>query len=79
MRIKTTTAFAAYSASRARKSFDAKKYLVRRLNRDGSVSKMPLSHNERRYDAFECADEAERRRVDLEKMNPGSRYIVVEK
>lgn len=79
MKMKTTTAFRAYSAARARKSFDEKEYLVRSLNKDGSISKMVLSHNERRLNAFECAEAAERRREQLEKMNPGSRYIVVEK
>lgn len=79
MRIKTTTAFAAYSAARARKSFETKTYLVLELNRDGSVSKMPLSANARRTNAFECAEAAERRKEQLEKMNPGFRWVVVEK
>jgi hypothetical protein len=78
--MKTTTAFKAFAAKRRNESIEQAKslgFLVRRLNKDGSVSKSTPSANEWKLDAFADQDAAEARRVQLEKMNPGSRYVVV--
>jgi hypothetical protein len=77
--MKTTTAFRAYTARRSNESIERAKslgFLVRSLNKDGSVSKFTPSANEWRLNAFADQDAAEARRVQLEKMNPGSRYVV---
>ena len=77
--MKTTTAFRAYTARRKNESAEKAKslgFLVRSLNKDGSVSKAPLTEASLRYNTFADRDAAEARRVQLEKMNPGSRYVV---
>ena len=47
------------------------------LNKDGSISRMAPTRNDWKYDAFATAEDAEKRRAQLEAMNPGSRYAVV--
>ncbi len=77
MKIKPTTAFRAYrGASRARAN-EGKSFMVKALNKDGSVSKMAPTASNWQLDAFVSAEDAERRRAQLEAMNPGRRYSVV--
>jgi hypothetical protein len=44
---------------------------------DGSISRTAPTKNAWKYDAFVTAEDAEKRRTQLEAMNPGSRYAVV--
>ncbi len=81
MRMKTTTAFRAYANIRARRAIEqataTARFMVKRVNKDGSISRMKPTRDDWRYDAFATAEEAEKRRAALEAMNPGSRYAVV--
>jgi len=54
-----------------------KSFMVKALNKDGSVSKMAPTASNWQLDAFCSAEDAERRRTQLEAMNPGRRYAVV--
>jgi hypothetical protein len=51
--------------------------MVKSVNKDGSISRMAPTRNAWKYDAFATAEDAERRRAQLEAMNPGHRYVVV--
>ncbi len=51
--------------------------MVKALNKDGSVSKMAPTASNWQPDAFVSAEDADRRRTQLEAMNPGRRYAVV--
>ena len=44
---------------------------------DGSISRMAPTGNNWKFDAFATAEDAEKRRAQLEAMNPGSRFTVV--
>jgi hypothetical protein len=81
MRMKTTTAFHAYANIRARRAVEraaaAARFMVKRVNKDGSISRMAPTPNDWRHDAFATAEEAEKRRTALEAMNPGLRFAVV--
>jgi len=81
MRIKSTTAFRAYADARAKRSIEqasaTARFMVKSVNKDGSISRMAPARNDWKYDAFATAEDAERRRAQLEAMNPGSRYAVV--
>ncbi len=81
MRMKTTTAFHAYANIRARRAVEqaaaTARFMVKRVNKDGSISRMAPTPNDWRYDAFATAEDAEKRRAALEAMNPGSRFAVV--
>lgn len=81
MRMKTTTAFHAYANIRARRAIErvaaTARFMVKSVNKDGSISRMAPTRNAWEYDAFATAEDAERRRAQLEAMNPGSRYAVV--
>jgi hypothetical protein len=77
MTIKTTTAFRAFATARANRANAVKRFLVKSVNKDGSISRMALTKSAWQLDAFVTAEEAERRRSELEAMNPGSRFAVV--
>jgi len=81
MRIKSTTAFRAYADARAKRSIEqaaaTARFMVTSVNKDGSISRMAPTKNDWKYDAFATAEDAEKRRAQLEAMNPGSRYAVV--
>ena len=81
MRIKSTTAFRAYADARATRSIEqaaaTARFMVKSVNKDGSISRMAPTRNDWKYDAFATAEDAEKRRAQLEAMNPGSRYAVV--
>jgi hypothetical protein len=77
MKIKTTTAFRAYATARQNRANDAKSFMVKSVNKDGSISRMAPTRSAWKYDAFATAEDAEKRRAQLEAMNPGSRYAVV--
>jgi hypothetical protein len=51
--------------------------MVKAVNKDGSISRMAHTRNNWKFDAFTTAEDAEKRRAQLEAMNPGSRYAVV--
>ena len=53
------------------------RFMVKSVNKDGSISRMAPTRNDWKYDAFATAEDAEKRRAQLEAMNPGSRYAVV--
>ncbi len=81
MRIESTTAFRAYADARAKSATEqaaaTARFMVKSVNQDGSISRMAPTRNAWKYDAFATAEDAERRRAQLEAMNPGSRYAVV--
>ncbi|HCF60342.1 MAG TPA: hypothetical protein DFS52_20375, partial [Myxococcales bacterium] len=81
MRIKSTTAFRAYADARAQRNTEqaaaTARFMVKSVNKDGSISRMAPTMNAWKYDAFATAEDAEKRRAQLEAMNPGSRYAVV--
>lgn len=79
MKIKSTTAFRAYAAARARRSVEhaTARFLVKSVNKDGSISRMAPTPSTWRLNAFADEAAAEPRRAELEAMNPGSRYAVV--
>jgi len=80
MRIKSTTAFRAYADARAKRATEqaaaTARFMVKSVNKDGSISRMAPTRNDWKYDAFATAEDAEKR-AQLEAMNPGSRYVVV--
>jgi hypothetical protein len=81
MRIKSTTAFSAFANKRRNELAQRAKalgFLVRRLNKDGSVTKMALTETDWLYNAFSDKEAAELRRQNLESMNPGSKYTIIE-
>lgn len=81
MRIKSTTAFRAYSNARAKRSSEraaaTARFMVKSVNKDGSISRMAPTRNAWQRDAFATAEEAEKRRAELQAMNPRSRFAVV--
>jgi len=52
-------------------------FLVKKVNKDGSVSRMAFTEMDWRYNAFEARDAADARAVALAALNPGSKYAVV--
>ena len=81
MKIKSTTAFRAYADARATRSIEqaaaTARFMVKSVNKDGSISRMAPTRNAWKLDAFVTPEDAEKRRAQLEAMNPGSRYAVV--
>ena len=77
MKMKTTTAFRAYATARRERSNEGKSFMVKSLNKDGSVSRMAPTASNWQLDAFATEAEAEARREQLEGMNPGRRFTVV--
>jgi len=77
MRIKSTTAFHAYATARQNRANATKRFMVKLVNKDGSVSRMAPTNIAWQLDAFATAEEAEMRRTKLEEMNPGHRFAVV--
>ncbi|HLV65508.1 MAG TPA: hypothetical protein VKY73_06835 [Polyangiaceae bacterium] len=81
MKIKSTTAFRAYAAARARRSVEqtaaTARFIVKSVNKDGSISRMALTPSNWRLNAFVDEAAADARRAELEAMNPGRRYAVV--
>lgn len=55
-----------------------KRYLVKSLNKGGEVSKAPFTQQDWQHSAFEDKEKAEKRVTDLEKMNPGRKYTIVD-
>lgn len=53
-------------------------HVVKSVTKSGAISKMPLSASDWQHNAFDSAEKAEKRRAELEKMNPGRRFAVVE-
>ena len=77
MKIKMTTAFRALNAARAARAAEAKRYMVKSINKNGAVSRMAPTAWDWKLNAFVTAEAAEVRRVELERLNPGSRFAVV--
>jgi hypothetical protein len=59
MRIKPTTAFRAYRAASRTRSNEGKSFMVKALNKDGSVSKMAPTASNWQLDAFATEVDAE--------------------
>ncbi|MGD9749440.1 MAG: hypothetical protein AB7W59_00430 [Acidimicrobiia bacterium] len=73
-------AFTALNACRANERNAAKTHMVKSVNKDGSVSKMAPTELTWKLDAFggEGAEaKAEARKAELERLNPGRRFVVV--
>ena len=81
MKIKPTTAFRMYANIRARQSIEraaaTARFMVKSVNKDGSISRAKPTRDTWLRNAFATIEEAEKRRADLEAMNPGSRFTVV--
>ena len=81
MKIKSTTAFRAYANARANRAIDqaaaTARFMVKSVNKDGSISRMALTTSNWRLNAFVDEAAADARRAELEAMNPGHRYAVV--
>ena len=77
MKVKPTTAFRAYRAASRTRSNEGKSFMVKALNKDGSVSRMAPTASNWQLDAFATEAEAEARREQLEGMNPGRRFTIV--
>lgn len=75
--MKTTTAFAALNANRATRRNEQMKFLVKKLNKDGSVSRDTFTAIDWQFNAFKTQDAAEQRARDLEVLNPLSKFVVV--
>lgn len=73
MKIKSTTAFRALNARHAAERNDKYNFVVKNINKDGSVSKMPVDLSR---DGFVTQEEAETRAAKLREMNPKSRFGV---
>ena len=56
-----------------------KNFLVRRLTKSGNVSRRRFTAIEWQLDAHTTRDAAERRRLELERLNPGSRYVLTDR
>jgi hypothetical protein len=78
MKIKATTAFRVYANARRNRAKATKHFMVKSVNKDGSISRMAPTRTSWQLDAFATAEEAEVRRAKLEEMNPGHRFAVVE-
>jgi len=81
MKFKSTTAFRAYADARAKRSIEqaaaTARFMVKSVNKDGSISRMALTRSDWQLNAFVDESAAEARRAQLEAMNPGSRFAVV--
>jgi hypothetical protein len=81
MRIKSTSAFRAYANARIKRSIEraaaTARFMVKSVNKDGSLSRMALTRSDWQLNAFVDESAAEARRVQLEAMNPGHRYVLV--
>ena len=81
MRMKTAPAFPAYAKIRARQTIEriaaTARFIVKSVNKDGSISRAKPTRDTWLREAFVTAEEAEKRRADIEAMNPGSRFTVV--
>lgn len=81
MKIKSTTAFRAYAAARTNRSVEqtaaTARFMVKSVNKDGSISRMAPTPSTWRLNALVDEAAAEARRAQLEAMNPGRRYAVV--
>lgn len=75
--ISRQSAFRTISSLRQDSSRAKKKFMVRSLNKDGSVSKMAKTANDWKLNAFESMEGAEQRRDALHKMNPGQSFTIV--
>jgi hypothetical protein len=51
--------------------------MVKSVNEDGSISRVKPTRDTWLREAFVTAEETEKRRADIEAMNPGSRVTVV--
>lgn len=75
-----TSMFRALEARRRNARNATKTHMVKSINKDGSVSKMRPTDLNWQMDAFggENAEaQAEARRAELERLNPGKRFTVV--
>jgi hypothetical protein len=79
MKISRTAAFTALATIRCNSTNAEKVYVVRRLNKDGSVERTRMTAACWQMSAFMHAGEASKRAADLEAMNPGSKYVVCQK
>ncbi len=75
--MRTTTAFRAYTTARRERSNEGKTFMVKALNKGGSVSRMAPTASNWKLDAFATEADAEARREQLEGRNPGRRFTVV--
>lgn len=76
--MKTTTAFRGIQARDFNKMVATKKFMARRVNKDGTPSRTALTRADYQFNAFETREAAEKRVVALEALNPGSKFVVVE-
>lgn len=71
------TAFRALAAGRADRRNASMRFLVKSVNKDGSVSRAAFTADDWRFNAFADEAAAEGRARALEALNPGRRFAVV--
>lgn len=74
--MKTTTAFHALRNRHLNDSRAQYRFMVRSLNKDGSLSRMALTNSDWQMNAFRTEAEAQARIAELEGLNPGRRFAV---
>ena len=71
MKISRTKAFTALNNAHQKANASKQNFAVKSLNKNGSISKMaPIA-------VFETEEAAENKRMMMEKLNPGSKFVVV--
>lgn len=75
--MKTTVAFRGVQARDFNKMASTKKFMVRPLNKDGSVSKAKPTKTNWQMDAFESLEKAEAHKAHLENLNPGHKFTII--
>lgn len=75
--MKRETAFNALNAGRAERRNASMKFLVKSVNKDGSVSRTAFTASDWQLNAFVDQAAAEKRARDLEALNPGKKFTVV--
>lgn len=75
--MKTTAAFRAIQARRHNEMKESKKFMVRPLNKDGSISKAKPSKTAWQMDAFDTMEKAEAHKAHLENLNPGYKFTII--
>lgn len=63
------------AAARRRSGAEAKPFVVRAFNKDGSLSKMAPSE----WDCLATREEAHKRAEECARLNPGRKYAAIEK
>jgi len=75
-KISTKRAFSALNSGRKAQSRARYNFVVKSVNKDGSISRAQLTDSDWQLNAFVTEAEAQKRAEQLESMNPGRRFAV---